>query len=777
MPAPPSLHEDTLLLTLGEVSELVSHSHDLSETLNNIVQHIRERFASDVCSVYITDKSTGDLILRATVGLRPESVGHIRMARHEGLTGLVAEQKSPVAVEDAEKHPRFRFFPESGEEAYHSFLGVPMIQGGVVEGVLVVQHTQSRRFSANEVHMLMGVAAQLAILVTNARLTRELSDSIDHRSATDPALQTAAERTELQGIAASPGFAQGWAVRFEPFDFADPRLVSRTAGSKEDEHRRLNHALELARDGIDRAARHLADLLGDAFGALMQVQRLMLEDSSVQAALRRLIDNGATVERAVVTVCSQYLQAFQKLDNPYFYERIYDIKDVFRRVLHHSDPAMTAELSSRPAVVVAHEVSLLELFTIDLARVRAIVVEKGGTHSHVAILARSLGIPMVAHVPGLLANIHEADELFVDGTSGVLYVNPEPTRRELCLQLLNQSEPVAPLESPTAPLPIRLETTVNLLPEVARTVEYGAEAVGLYRSEFLELARRTFPTEEEQLDVYRRMLRMLAGRPLTLRTLDLRAEKLFGILSPRELQQTSWEWRLVDQLPHVQELVRTQLRAILRAAVDGPVRILFPMIATNRQLECALALIERAGHSLEQEGLEFARHVPVGIMIEVPGAAMMVRRWTRKVDFICIGSNDLLHALLGIDRNDDRLLQLKSPLDPGYLRLIHHVVKHAHEAGRSVTVCGDSASHILAALTLCVLGVDALSVPPSELHRLRRLFEDAEMPSDRSNLVRQIIGASGHDEVERLVSKKFARTLGQIANGRVNRDTLCSPSV
>jgi phosphotransferase system enzyme I (PtsP) len=742
---------------LGEVSELVSHSHDLAETLENIVHHIRSRFGTDVCSVYTVEKDSGDLVLSATVGLRPESIGCVRMSLHEGLTGLVAEQKSPVAVEDAPKHPRFRYFPESGEEKYHSFLGVPMIQGGAVQGVLVVQHAEPRRFSANEVHMLMGVAAQLAILVTNARLTRELSASIQSQQVRAPS-EPPPLRSQLNGVPASPGFAHGWAVRFEPFDFADPSLVARPARSVAEEQQLLAHALEHGGADIDRAARHLAGLLGDAFGALMQAQRLMLEDSGVQAALRRLIDQGASVEKAIVTICNQYLEAFQKLDNPYFYERIYDIKDVFRRVLLRATQASIGATSTRSVVVVADEVSLLELFTTDLECVRGIVIEKGGALSHVAILARSLGIPMLTHVPGLLVNVREGDELFVDAGSGTVYINPDGQRRQFCLKLLEQHEAPEPCEPITATLPIRLETTVNLLPEVARTVECGADAVGLYRSEFLELARRSFPTEEEQLDVYRTMLRMLHGRPLTLRTLDLRAEKLFGIISPHELQETSWEWRLVDQLPHVQDLVRTQLRAALRAALDGPLRILFPMIVTQRQLDRALLLLDEARRSLEHEGLEFQRQVPVGIMIEAPAAALMIRRWARRVDFLCIGSNDLLHSLLGIERNDDRLLQLKSPLDPGYLRLIHHVTKHAHSVGRQVTVCGESSSNPAAALALCALGVDALSAAPSDLPKLRRFFADIVMPNDRTAIRRQLVDASSADEVEQILATRFPRS-------------------
>lgn len=750
------VHDDTmLLLTLGEVSDLVSHSHDLNATLTNIVHHIRGRFQTDVCSVYTLEKDTQELVLSATVGLRDESVDRVRMPLHEGLVGLVAQRKAPVNVEDAPQHPRFRYFPESGEELYHSFLGVPLIQAGLVQGVLVVQHQEPRRYSANEVRMLAAVAAQLAILVANARLTRELSDAVRRESEAGDEPEEPLRLAQIQGNSVSPGFAQGRAMRFEAFDFEDPKLVARTPGSIEFERRLLFEALELGRRDIDICAQHLADLLGEEFGALMHAQRLMLEDRTVQKDLIRLIEAGCSVEQAVVQVCGNYMRAFQKLDNPFFYERIYDIKDVFRRVLTHANPAGDRFEAVESVIVVANEVSLLELFSCDLSRVRGIVVEKGGAYSHVAILSRSLKIPMLTNAHRLLAAVRSGDELFLDGESAVVYINPEKARRDVCLRLFAQQN--TPMETDVGtPVPIRLETAVNLLPEVARTVQYGGEAVGLYRSEFLELARRSFPTEEEQLDVYRKILRILNGRPFTLRTLDLRAEKLFGLQGGSHSDQC-WEWRLVDKLPHVQDLLRTQLRAALRAAYDGPMRILFPMITTQRQLRCALRLVEEAKQSLAEEGLHYGQEIPVGLMIEVPAAAMMTRLWAPQVDFLAIGSNDLLHSLLGIERNDDSLLHLKTPLDPGYLKIVRRVVRHAHAAGRPVTVCGEAASNSRAMLALYALGVDALCVPPDDLPKARRILREVSLPATKVSVAKQLVNACDVESVEEILSKYFPR--------------------
>jgi phosphotransferase system enzyme I (PtsP) len=746
-----------LLLTLREVSDLVSNSHDLAETLSNICHLIQRRFQTDVCSVYTMEELSNELVLRATVGLRQESVGHVKMGLHEGLVGLVAQQRSHVSVEDAPTHPRFRYFPESGEEKYHSFLGVPLIQGGAVEGVLVVQHMEPRRYTANEVRLLVGVAAQVAILVTNARLTRDLAAVVRREADAASERRRRTVISEFRGTASSPGCGLGRAARFEEFDFNDPELVQREPDLVDEERARLQVAMDRAKEDLDHAAHYLAELLGEQFGALMQAQRLMLEDSSVQNDLVRMIERGLTVERAVVTACDQYLRAFQKLKNPFFYERIYDIKDVFRRVLHHAMPEQTLVQPGGNVVVIAHEVSLLELFASDLRHVKGIAVEKGGVHSHVAILARSLGIPMLTHVRGLLASVEAGDEVFVDGASGTLLLNPDEIRRKALVKLVEDAATAVDAAAHQHPAPIRLEATVNLLPELGLTVSRGADGVGLYRSELLELACRSFPTEEEQLETYRRMIAMLDGKPITIRTLDLRPAKLFGITNDPMFERETWDWRLVAELPHVQSLLRSQLRAALHASLEGPARILFPMIVSEKQLYCALSLVDQARRSLEQDGVFVDKHVPIGLMIEVPAAAMFAKRWVNLVDFVSIGSNDLLHSLMGIQREDSQLESLRTPLEPVYLMTVSQIVRHAHRAGRTVSVCGEAIDNSPAILALYALGVDSVSLPPNDIPRVRQLFHSVELPSDLREVARRITKCRTSSAVEEVLRQSFPK--------------------
>jgi phosphotransferase system enzyme I (PtsP) len=753
VPTPEGMTGDQLLLlTLREVSELVSNSHDIRQTFDNIVALIQQRFRTDVCSLYEYDRNLGSLILRATRGLKTSCVDELQLAPSEGLVGLAFETRVPVNVADAPAHERYRYFPDSGEEQFPAFLGVPLISTGATLGVIVVQHRESKQYPSNFVSLMVGVAAQLATLFANARLTQELTESLSHASKLDDEVKP----SEIHGSPACPGTAFGKALKFEAFDFDNAELVARRPGSTAEELTLLDQSIESGRADLNAASEHLAQLLGEEFGALMQAQRVLLEDKTVRTKLRQCVEQGKSVEQAIVKVAGDYVRAFERIENPMFLERLYDIKDVFRRVLMHVCPMGRLSRQAESVIVVAHEVSLLELFASDVTRVRGIVVEKGGAFSHVAILARSLGVPMLTQAHRILRAVDDGDDLFLDAESGVVAVNPTGKKLEALQKLLPINQPAVVDDAPDVKLPIKLEGTVNLLPEVARSVKNGAEGIGLYRSEFLQLARRVVPTEEEQLEVYRKMIQALGGRPLTIRTLDLRADKLFRVAEQRP-HEGDWEWRLVADSPHVQEIIRIQLRAILRASEAGPVRILFPMIATTRQLSCALRLLEEAKRSLRSEGLPFEPRSPVGFMIEVPAAVMMVKRWAPSVDFLSVGSNDLLHSLLGIERDSDALAHLKTPLEPTYLRAVRHVVKYARTSGKPVTVCGEAASYPRAALALAALGVTSLSVPPDNLAKVRREFAAVDVPDDLDAVGRRLGRANEVTDVERILDQGFPR--------------------
>jgi phosphotransferase system, enzyme I, PtsP len=715
------IHESSLLLTLEEISRLVAHSHHPGETLSNIVQLIQGRFHTDVCSVYVLEAERSTLVLGATIGLKPESVGHVRMRLDEGLTGLVAEKMAPLMVSDAFAHPRFKFFPEAGEDPYHSFLGVPLIEGGVLQGVLVVQTREPRTFSANETRMLVAVAAQLAPLVSEAQLIEQVV-AVAHRGSAQSPAAGPAEPWTLRGAGLSPGVGQGQAYLINGFmDWRRP--LEKRSGDLAAEQARLGAAMNAAREEITRLSQRISALVGEDHGAILQGQLMIMQDATIEEDLSNCLASGCTAEGALLQTLDKYIAAFQKLTNPFFQERVYDIKDVFRRILWHLRPCGgSAAMPGAKLVLVAHEASVMDLFSVDLDRLAGVAVEHGGPQSHAAILARSLGIPMTGQVPDLVSRIQPGQPLSVDGSAGLICLDPDPEVSPVTVPALERRvvpQPLAPvLDLVRKGLP-RLEANINLLCEVTEAVERGTNGVGLYRTEFLFLARRTLPTEDEQVGIYRKLLHLLEGRPASIRTFDLRPDKVVHYEHLSSSANHPLDWRLVLDSPPLQKLFKDQVRAILRASVVGQARILVPLVTSSELLDFLLATVKEAHEELRREGLDFAPRVPLGIMIEVAAATAMVEAWARHVDYFALGTNDLIASALGIDREDPVGASRNDTLHPGLLRIIDQVVQTAHRAGRQVTVCGEMASDPEGALALAVLQVDSLSVAVQQLGSVR----------------------------------------------------------
>jgi phosphotransferase system enzyme I (PtsP) len=729
-----SAPETSLLLTLEEISNLVAHSHHPGETLSNIVQLIQGRFHTDVCSVYLLESAKNELVLGATIGLKPESVGRVRMRVDEGLSGLVAERLAPVMVDEAFEHPRFKFFPEAGEEPYHSFLGVPLIEGGVLQGVLVVQTRDVRTFSANEVRLLVAVAAQLAPLVGEASLleqvvlaTHETSERIPP---TGPVL--------LHGTALSPGVGVGEAYLVNGFSQWQRNAPSQGNGAAVEEGR-LNRAMDTARDELSRLSRRISALVGEEHGAILQGQLMIMQDATIADDLHSCLAGGSSAESALLQTLDKYVAAFQKLTNPYFQERVFDIKDVFRRVLWHLRPHTVEHgPGSERLVLVARDISVMDLFSVDLDRLAGVAAEHGGGQSHAAILARSLGIPMVGQVPDLVSQVAPGRLLQVDGNEGSVWLDPPPTalRAEPRHVLVPA---VLRIEGELRPTPGRpdVEANINLISEVTRALEQGASGVGLYRSEFLFLARRTLPTEDEQVEIYRKLLEGMRGRPATIRTYDFRPDKVGQLHASTMPHGQRLDWREVLNSPPIQKLFQDQIRAIMRAAVAGRARILVPLVTRSEQLDFVVEAVGRARDDLKREGFAHAADVPIGVMIEVAAAVPLVGSWTDKIDFFALGTNDLIASALGISREDPGDAQSVDPLHPGFLRLVNDVVTAARRAERRVTVCGEMASDPDATVALAALGVHSLSVAVHQLAQVRRSIQsrrDQKLPDLANNL-------------------------------------------
>jgi len=742
-----------LINTVADLANLVGRRTSLEEFLDGLVANVAQHLSADVCSVYLYDVEEDLLVLRATYGLNRALVGGVRLGPGEGLTGMAFLENRTILEEDVLHSELNKAVPDLGEEEYPCFLAVPIKRSDLGIGVLTLQQSRAETISTDAIRSLRAIASHLAITLENAAALYELAD---HRDAA----HAATRRNDLtsgliHGRSASRGLAIGRVVPF----------LERNSASASEGDGDLRGAIERSISQLQELQRRVDDTHSDVAAMIFSSHLLMLQDDSFIGEILRAAESGTPPVAAVEQVVEEFCTRFSRIPDPRFQEKAQDVRDIGHRIVLNLGSLEDQKGDYRGAVVILEDLFPSELVKLYLQNVEGIVFGGGAATGHVAILAQSLGVPLVASADPAIFTIPPQTRLVVDAEDGKIVVEPSDevlaayrTRiQSIARRRSAAHEHRIPDVTATADaVPVTLLANVNLVKDAREAASLGAAGVGLYRSEFPFLIRNGFPTEEEQYVVYRRVLEAMDGRSVALRTLDLGGDKLLSSQVGTE-ENPFLGFRGIRFLLEHRDLFRDQLRAMLRAGAGHDLGIQFPMVSGTEELTAARDEVELAIEELAQEGLPHNNTPRLGAMIELPSAVELAPEIARLTDFLSVGTNDLVMYLLAADRGNHRVASIYRSFHPSVLRVLARLVSSL--PGTELSVCGNAAADPAMAVFLLGIGVRRLSVDPGELVPLARTIASIRIDEARE-IATAMLATATVDRLADLASEVRARFRG-----------------
>lgn len=746
-----------MLTQLREIVEKVAGAPRLTEALDILVNEICLAMETEVCSVYLADHDRRCYYLMATRGLKKPRGRTVALAFDEGIVGLVGRLAEPINLADAQSHPSFKYVPSVKEERFRSFLGVPIISRRQLLGVLVVQQREHRQFDESEESFLVTLATQLAAILSQSQLNTLFGQY---------------RQTRVKALAAAPGVAvaEGWV------DTSQPSLEHVFAASTLDTHRereRLSVAMDEASGEFRRYSKRFTASVQKESAAIFDLYSHLLSDNRLKKDLYAEIDAGSVAEWAVKKVIEKFAAQFATLQDNYLRERAGDLRVLGQRLLFHLDDTMQGT-NTWPArfVLVADELTATTLAELPHDRLAGVVVRDGAANSHAAIMVRAMGIPTVMGADIQPEALH-GRLLIVDGYRGELLVDPEPLLVQEYQRLILEENELSKLAEgvveQSAALksgePVKVMLNAGLSAEHEKTLGSWVDGVGLYRTEIPFMLQNGFPSEEEQVAQYQGMLQLFLDKPVTLRTLDVGADKQLPYM-PISEENPCLGWRGIRLTLDQPEIFLVQVRAMLRANVaSNNLSILLPMITSIEEIDEAKRLIARAAQEVE-EMLGYAIPMPrIGVMIEVPSMIFMIGHLASRVDFVSVGTNDLTQYLLAVDRNNTRVASLYDNLHPAVLRSLNAIAQEARQANLELCLCGEMAGDPMSVVVLVGLGFHHLSMNGRNVPRVKYLLNHIDF-EEAQYLARESLMAQQTTDVRHLVATFMERRgLGGLVRG------------
>ncbi|WP_367607579.1 phosphoenolpyruvate--protein phosphotransferase [Legionella sp. W05-934-2] len=741
-----------MLKVLKKIVQDVTTAADLAQALITLVQRVKKAIDADAVAVFLLDQKNSDYVLLASEGLVKDEKSIVRIPLDEGLIGLVGRREEPINIDNAHVHSEFHYSPMVNEDRLHGFLGVPIIQHRRLYGVICVQQESINYFDGTEEAFLITLAAQLGGIIAHAEATGELSEMTEINKTKKK--KSAFKTNRLQGDAAVTGVAIGEAfVIYPPADL--DAIPYREAEDIDDECAQLLEALKHAREDMEKLGQQMHDKVAEDERALFDVYlRILHEDSLGQEVIEVIQQDNLSAQAALSQVVKKHIQQFESMEDAYLRERASDFRDLGRRVLAHLQSSQKEECEyPEKTILVGDEIPASVLAEVPEGVLAGIVSSKGSYNSHVAILARALGVPSVMGVRGLQLDGLTGQTVIVDGYAGQVFLSPSRTLYNEFSKLakeeheLNQSLGALRDEPAETTDGYRISLMVNtgLAMDAGLSMSVGAEGVGLYRSEVPFMNKDRFPSEDEQTIIYRQILKAFSPRPVTMRTLDIGGDKTLPYF-PIEEDNPFLGWRGIRVTLDHPEFFLVQIRAMLRASEElNNLRILLPMISSLSEVDEAKYLLDQAFSELVEEGYNLQRP-KIGAMIEVPAAAVLAKELGRRCDYISVGSNDLLQYLLAVDRNNARVASLLSPFHPAAIQTLLRIVEQSHAAGVEVSICGEMASDPCAVILLLAMGFDSLSMNSASLPRVKWVVRNFAIHQTRK-ILDDVLNMEHHKDI------------------------------
>ena len=714
--------------------EILRRLHDVMASrsgaqakLNQVVHIIAEALTSEVCSIYLV--RDGSLELFATEGLAQSAVHVTKLALGEGLVGTIAATREPLNLAEAGDHPSFAYKPETGEDLFHSFAGVPIIRRETAIGVICLQHVEPRQYEDVEIEALQTTAMVLAELIASANLVDDASIARQRAASQGPA--------RLAGLKLVDGIARGVAV------FHQPRIVVEhtVAEDTDAERARVYDAFARMRDQIDRMVGQ-ADFAGPGdHDEILETYKMFAYDEGWARRINEAIDSGLTAEAAIERVQQRTRERMLKIDDPYLRERMHDLDDLSNRLIRivagklgsAADEGLTQD-----SILVARNLGPAELLEYDRRFLKGVALEEGSLTSHVTIIARAMGVPVVGRLKDLSAAVSEGDTLVVDAASGIVVARPTAAMikqyQSLAAMRAKRQAAYAKIRNLPAQskdgVRIKLFMNAGLRADLAGLDQTNADGIGLFRTEFQFLVSATLPRRERQTALYRDVLTAAGDRPVVFRTVDIGGDKAVPYMRDPDAdaeENPAMGWRALRLALERDGLLKVQARALLDAAAGKTLHVMFPMVSEPWEFVAAKAVMEAQRAANAKRGLPLPLHVRYGVMLEVPALAEQLDLLLPMIDFMSVGTNDLTQFLFAADRSNPKLADRYDWLSPAVLRFLARVAEAANAAGVPISVCGEMGGRTLEALALVAIGIERLSITPAAIGPVKAMIRSAEL--------------------------------------------------